>query len=101
MPPTTPPPANLLEQLGPLIREKVLIEDRVYYIDHPGEADRVVNEDALLGNGYMPYWAELWPASRMLAKALLQEHFAPATEALELGCGLGLPGIVALSQGLQ
>src|SRR5262245_8252923 len=49
----------------------------------------------------MPYWADLWPASRMLAKAILRETWTPGTEALEIGCGLGLPGIVALSAGLR
>ena len=49
----------------------------------------------------MPYWADLWPASRMLAKAILHEPWTPGTEALEIGCGLGLPGIVALSMGLK
>src|SRR5262249_25330125 len=50
---------------------------------------------------YMPYWADLWPASRMLAKAILHEPWKSGTDALEIGCGLGLPGIVALSMGLN
>jgi predicted nicotinamide N-methyase len=50
---------------------------------------------------YMPYWADLWPASRMLAKAILHEPWTPGMSALEIGCGLGLPGIVALAMGLK
>ena len=50
---------------------------------------------------YMPYWADLWPAARMLAKVILRETWTPGTQALEIGCGLGLPGIAALSRGLQ
>ncbi len=53
----------------------------------------------------MPYWAELWPAARMLAKAILKEPWPqPANgplHALEIGCGLGLPGIAALAMGLR
>ena len=95
----------MLERLGPIRRERVIVENRTYLIDHPAEADRLMNlqsvHDAFARDEYMPYWADLWPASRMLAKAILQERWPPATEALEIGCGLGLPGIVALSVGLR
>jgi predicted nicotinamide N-methyase len=37
----------------------------------------------------------------MLAKAILREPWPPGLEALEVGCGLGLPGIAALSRGLH
>src|SRR5262249_16105585 len=50
---------------------------------------------------YLPYWADLWPAARMLGAAILREQWTPGAEALEIGCGLGLPGVVALSVGLR
>jgi predicted nicotinamide N-methyase len=100
-----PPPEAMLGKLGPIIRETVIVEDRTYRIDHPGEADRLVNlpavHDAFAKDEYMPYWADLWPASRMLAKAILHEPWTPGIDALEIGCGLGLPGIVALSMGVN
>jgi predicted nicotinamide N-methyase len=100
-----PAPEAMLDKLGPILRETVIVEGRTYLIDHPGEADRLVDlpavHDAFARDEYMPYWADLWPASRMLAKAILHEPWTPATEALEVGCGLGLPGIVALSMGLK
>ena len=37
----------------------------------------------------------------MLATAILRASWIMGTEALEIGCGLGLPGIVALSVGLR
>lgn len=95
----------MLDKLGPILRETVIIEDRNFLIEHPGEADRLVNlpavHDAFAKDEYMPYWADLWPASRMLAKAILHEPWPAETHALEVGCGLGLPGIVALSIGLR
>lgn len=100
-----PAPETIYDQLGASIREKVLIEDRTFLIEHPGDADRLINHpavhDAFARDEYMPYWADLWPAARMLAKAILHEPWTPATEALEVGCGLGLPGVVALSMGLK
>jgi predicted nicotinamide N-methyase len=51
----------------------------------------------------MPYWADLWPAARMLAKAVVRQPWpaGPKPHALEVGCGLGLPGVAALSAGLR
>jgi predicted nicotinamide N-methyase len=95
----------MLDKLGPILRETVIIEGRTYLVDHPSEGDRLVDvpavHEAFAKDEYMPYWADLWPASRMLAKAILHETWPPVTEALEVGCGLGLPGIVALSLGLK
>jgi predicted nicotinamide N-methyase len=100
-----PAPEALLNKLGPIVRETVLVETRTYWIDHPGEADRLQQHPAVreanAKDNYMPYWADLWPAARMLAKVILRENWTPGTEALEIGCGLGLPGIVALSVGLN
>jgi predicted nicotinamide N-methyase len=100
-----PPLEAILDRLGDTVRARVEIEDRTYWIDHPGQADRLLHHplvrEAFERDEYMPYWADLWPAARMLARAILHEPWTPETEALEVGCGLGLPGIAALSMGLQ
>jgi predicted nicotinamide N-methyase len=100
-----PPPEAILQQLGPLVREKVIVEERTFLIARPSESDRLLDHPAVhtafARDEYMPYWADLWPAARMLAKVLLHESWTPGTEALEVGCGLGLPGIVALACGLR
>ena len=102
---TPPAPEAILDKLGPIVREKVIVEGRTYLIDHPGETDRLLRHpavrEAFASDEYVPYWADLWPAARMLAKAILHEHWTPGTEALEIGCGLGLGGIVGLSVGLS
>jgi predicted nicotinamide N-methyase len=101
----SPAPEAMLDKLGPILRESVIIEGQTFLIDHPAEADRLVNlpavHEAFAKDEYMPYWADLWPASRMLAKAILREPWTPGTEVLEVGCGLGLPGIVGLLMGLK
>jgi 2-polyprenyl-3-methyl-5-hydroxy-6-metoxy-1,4-benzoquinol methylase len=52
---------------------------------------------------YMPYWAELWPASLLLADAVAgwgpAEVPGEAPSVLELGCGLGVVSLVALQLG--
>lgn len=98
-------PETPWEALGTLVRERVVIEGQTFLIDRPDDSERLLNDPVIqawfAADEYLPYWADLWPASRMLAKAIWAEKWTPGTEALELGCGLGLPGVVALSRGLK
>lgn len=44
----------------------------------------------------IPYWAQLWPSSIALGRHLIQKNLVtPAQSTLEIGCGLGLAGIIA------
>lgn len=47
----------------------------------------------------MPYWAELWPAGLALADAL--PDGLAGLRVVELGCGLGVPSLVAAARGAQ
>lgn len=49
----------------------------------------------------LPYWAELWPASVALADYLGRHLDLSGHRVLELGCGLGLVGVVAALQGAR
>jgi ETFB lysine methyltransferase len=99
------PPDNVWHNLGPTIRDKVIVEDRTFVIARPSQSDKMVSHpdlrESFAQDGHLPYWADLWPASRMLAKAILRETWPAGQHALELGCGLGLPGLAALSVGLR
>jgi predicted nicotinamide N-methyase len=98
-------PETPLDALGPVIREPVIVEERTFYIRRPSESDQLLDHptvrSAFAADEYMPYWADLWPAARMLAKAILRETWTPGTRALEVGCGLGLPGVAALAKGMR
>lgn len=95
--------------LGPTLRETVQIEGHPFAVTRPDAVDRLTEHPELGGasaaDEYQPYWAALWPAARMLAGVIMCEPWpAPAAEpltALEVGCGLGLPGIAALARGLR
>jgi predicted nicotinamide N-methyase len=103
------PPADMpetpWEAVSEIVHEQVVVEGRTFLIRKPNETDRLLDHPAVraafAADEYMPYWADLWPAARMLAKAILREDWAPGLEALEIGCGLGLPGIAALARGLR
>ena len=43
----------------------------------------------------IPYWAEIWPASRAIARRLAAGPLLAGTSTLDLGCGLGLSGVAA------
>jgi predicted nicotinamide N-methyase len=100
--------ATPAEAIGELIRETVLIGDRVFEIERPANPDALFDHpwvrSAYAADGYTPYWATLWPSSRMLAKAILREpwkaHSRPL-RVLEVGCGVGLAGIACLACGLE
>ena len=91
--------------IGPVIKEKILVSGRGFVIERPDRSDQLLDDPevraAFTADEYLPYWTDLWPAARMLAKVLLREPWTPGTKALEIGCGLGLPGIAALSRGLH
>ncbi len=48
---------------------------------------------------YMPYWAYLWPSALHMARMVRRAEWAPGTKVLELGSGIGLVGLAALSKG--
>lgn len=93
------------ETFGPLVRERVFVEGHTFLITRPEESDHLLDHPLVRSrfarDEYLPYWADLWPAARMLAKVILREPWPCALEALEIGCGLGLPGLAALKSGLR
>ncbi len=90
-------PDELDRDWGPLVEEAVIVEGHTFRVVRPDESKSLARESG----AYQAFWAELWPAARMLAKAVLKEPWPPAQEAVEIGCGLGLPGIAALARGLR
>jgi predicted nicotinamide N-methyase len=100
-----PLPETPWEALGELQRDEVLLEGRSFLIRRPADYDMLLDHPAvraaLAAADYLPYWAELWPAARMLAKFLLKHSWPARLHAIEIGCGLGLPGIAALACGMR
>lgn len=104
-----PPQPNLIrtpmDALGPSIQETIILDGQSFQITRPTDSDLLLNHpsvhDAFQKDEYMPYWADLWPGARMLGKALLRGTWPKGSTALEIGCGLGLAGVVALSVGLK
>jgi predicted nicotinamide N-methyase len=64
----------------------------------PVSPDALLDEEAFARDEFLPYWAELWPAATALAAALPD---VAGLRVVELGCGLGLPALVAAARGAE
>ena len=70
----------------------------------PRNAEELLNEEDFERDERLPYWADLWPSSYALADRMASDSSAEGgerTRLLELGCGLGLVTIAALSAGFD
>jgi predicted nicotinamide N-methyase len=98
-----------LQSLFTAIRERFETVRRVFpFGPHRIRMICIADPDALLDqisveqyqqDECLPYWAELWPSALALARHVWQQAEVADQTVLELGCGLGLPGLVAAKKG--
>jgi predicted nicotinamide N-methyase len=91
---------------GPVALTRLEFGGKLVRVARPGDPDRLLNDPKVLElndrDDYMPYWAYLWPGAYLLAEAVAREPWPGGDiEALEIGCGVGLAGLVALACGLK
>lgn len=90
---------------GPVVTTTIDMPGRSLQLVRPSDPDRLLDEPNVLAwnrrDDYMPYWAYLWPGAFLLSEAVARRQWIPGTRALEIGCGLGLAGLTALSRGLR
>ncbi len=67
-------------------------------IVHPASADELISEVDFGLDGRLPYWADLWPSARVLARHVATLG-ADGRALLELGCGSGLVATAAACAG--
>jgi predicted nicotinamide N-methyase len=65
----------------------------------PRDPEALLDDDAFADDEFLPYWAELWPAGLALAHALPSR--LEGVRVIELGCGLGVPSLVASARGAR
>lgn len=78
----------------------VTVDDERVALWQVVDLERHVDRAALLGAEdppAPPYWAHLWSGARVLAAVIPPR----AGSVLEIGCGLGLPGLVAARRGAR
>lgn len=84
--------------MGEPVSERVTAGGLTVTIMHPPSAEDLIDEDEYAGDERLPYWADLWPSAHVLADVLAGRDLA-GMRVLELGCGVGLPSIVAALRG--
>jgi predicted nicotinamide N-methyase len=80
--------------------EDATIDTRTFSILKPANADDLIREEDFVLDERLPYWADVWPSSIILAEKLLELKGSGRT-ALELGCGVGLSTLAATSAGFD
>jgi len=58
-------------------------------------------KDPLKNPSDFPFWVKLWEAAIVLAQFLAGQNYGPETRLLELGAGLGVPGLAAAAAGCK
>jgi len=85
----------------PIVEVVALGDGRDLLVARPRDSGALLDEEAFDSRDeYLPYWAELWPSAVALARAVARRS-VPGRRVLELGCGLGLPGLAAAAGGAR
>ena len=79
-----------------MLLDRIRVGDVELELLRPAAPDALIDEGAFADDEFLPYWAELWPAATALAQALPD---VSGLRVVELGCGLGLPSLVAAARG--
>ena len=77
-----------------LVEDAVTAGPLVVRILRPPDAEALIDQARFDDDEFMPYWAELWPSGVALAAVVAARDLRGA-RVLELGCGLGVPSVVA------
>jgi len=83
--------------------ESFVLQGKNYRLLHAADVDALFDTLLSLPEDHpdvrderIPYWAEVWPSAIGMAEFILQDpQLVLGKSVLEIGCGLGLPGIVA------
>ncbi|HEY5086600.1 MAG TPA: methyltransferase domain-containing protein [Gemmatimonadaceae bacterium] len=80
------------------VNDDVRVGDRNVNILRPRSADDLISESDFERDERLPYWAELWPSSTILANFITADS-RPRGRLIELGAGVGLVSLAAALAG--
>ena len=87
-----------LERRFVVAHSRVALPGGAVDIMHPENTDALISEEDMVRDDRLPYWADIWPSSRILARAVAREAGA-GKSFFELGAGLGLVSVGAMRAG--
>jgi len=80
--------------------EDATVDEHTFSILKPANSDDLIREEGFVKDERLPYWADVWPSSIVLAEKLLELDGSGRT-AIELGCGVGLSTLAATTAGFD
>jgi predicted nicotinamide N-methyase len=80
--------------------DEVTVGKQTFNILRPANSDDLIREEDFVKDERLPYWADIWPSSVILAERLM-ELKGDGKTALELGCGVGLSTLAATKAGFD
>ena len=80
--------------------EDATVDEHTFSILRPANSDDLIREEDFVKDERLPYWADVWPSSIILAGKLMELNGRGKT-ALELGCGVGLSTLAATNAGFD
>ena len=78
--------------------DPVPVAGETFEVLRPADPEALIDEDAFAHDERLPYWADVWPSTRVLAARLLSER-GEGRRLLELGCGSGVAAVAAARAG--
>jgi predicted nicotinamide N-methyase len=88
-----------LEQRFATVVNEVDVGNRTFSILRPRNSDDLIREEDFVKDERLPYWADIWPASTVLAAHLVgltKRGKRKNRRGIELGCGVGLVTTAAM-----
>ena len=83
-----------------LASTQLSVGDHSYDLLRPKSVDELICEEDFAIDERIPYWADCWPSSLVLAERIARETGRQRL-ALELGCGIGLVSLAAARAGFR
>jgi predicted nicotinamide N-methyase len=93
-------PCNALEQPTDLVRQRVSVPGGDLDLLQPRDAAELPDDGPVEWAPVVPYSSVLWRSGVALARDLAQSELS-GRRVVELGCGLGLPSLVAARRGAE
>src|SRR4026209_1657955 len=88
-----------IEQRFDTVTTEVSVGNRTLNILRPRNSDDLIREEDFVKDERLPYWADIWPSSIVLAGHMVGVKKPGARwnrKGLELGCGVGLVTTAAM-----
>jgi len=95
---------SALERRFDTVTDDIGVGDRTFSILRPRNSDALIREEDFVMDERLPYWADVWPSSTILAAHFLRLAARPGRgsgtrRGLELGCGVGVVTTAAMIAG--